>query len=162
MTTETKKQSQITLQIGVFQERQVVMMNFDMIRTFRGASWDTDFRCWCIPQEVFDLDRFILIIEPLADIDQSIFKSGKSLPDRGRAMTVQAKKKRSLPKYWLFEGINRKQYSASNIIKIVSRAAVWAGIEQRVTPHMLRALSPPTFWNRELISGTSRPCLATN
>lgn len=42
------------------------------------------------------------------------------------------------PNYWLFEGVNRKQYSATSIAKILKRAAAKAGIEKRVTPHMLR------------------------
>lgn len=42
------------------------------------------------------------------------------------------------PNYWLFEGVNRKQYSATSIAKILNRAAAKAGIEKRVTPHMLR------------------------
>ena len=42
------------------------------------------------------------------------------------------------PNYWLFEGPNRKKYSATSISKILHRAAQKAGIEMRVTPHMLR------------------------
>ena len=42
------------------------------------------------------------------------------------------------PNYWLFEGPNRKQYSATSISKILDRAAQKAGIEMKVTPHMLR------------------------
>ena len=42
------------------------------------------------------------------------------------------------PNYWLFEGVNRKRYSATSIVKIVRRAGERARIKQRVTPHMLR------------------------
>ena len=42
------------------------------------------------------------------------------------------------PKKWLFEGVKEKQYSPSSISKILSRAAKVAGIQKRVTPHMLR------------------------
>jgi len=42
------------------------------------------------------------------------------------------------PNYWLFEGINRKPYSATSIARILDKASRNAGIEQRVTPHMLR------------------------
>lgn len=42
------------------------------------------------------------------------------------------------PNYWLFEGVNRKQYSATSIAKVLKRAAANAGIQKRVTPHMLR------------------------
>jgi len=42
------------------------------------------------------------------------------------------------PNYWLFEGVNRNQYSATSIAKVLQRAAKKAGIEKRITPHMLR------------------------
>ena len=42
------------------------------------------------------------------------------------------------PNYWLFEGVNRNQYSATSIAKILKRAAIKAGLDKRVTPHMLR------------------------
>ncbi len=42
------------------------------------------------------------------------------------------------PNYWLFEGVNRNQYSATSIAKILKRAAAKAGVEKNVTPHMLR------------------------
>ena len=42
------------------------------------------------------------------------------------------------PNYWLFEGINRKQYSGTSIAKILKKGARLAGIERRITPHMLR------------------------
>jgi len=45
---------------------------------------------------------------------------------------------RCRPNYWLFEGMNRKQYSAASIASIIDRAAKNAGIDKKVTPHMLR------------------------
>lgn len=42
------------------------------------------------------------------------------------------------PKTFLFEGKDDKPYSATSITKIVKRAAKWAGVRKRVTPHMLR------------------------
>ncbi len=42
------------------------------------------------------------------------------------------------PNYWLFEGVDRKQYSATSIARILDRAVQKAGIERKVTPHMLR------------------------
>lgn len=42
------------------------------------------------------------------------------------------------PNYWLFEGVNRNQYSATSIAKILQRGAIKAGISMKVTPHMLR------------------------
>lgn len=42
------------------------------------------------------------------------------------------------PKEYLFEGPVGGPYSGSSVMKIVHRAARWAGIRKRVTPHMLR------------------------
>ena len=42
------------------------------------------------------------------------------------------------PNYWLFEGVNRNRYSATSIAKILQRGAKKAGIERKVTPHILR------------------------
>jgi integrase/recombinase XerD len=42
------------------------------------------------------------------------------------------------PNYWLFEGVNRNQYSATSIAKVLQRGAKNAGVEKKVTPHMLR------------------------
>lgn len=42
------------------------------------------------------------------------------------------------PKTFLFEGPHGTEYSATSIRKIVSRAALSAGIRKKVTPHMLR------------------------
>ncbi len=42
------------------------------------------------------------------------------------------------PNYWLFEGANRKQYSASSVRNVVKNAVKRAGIKQNITPHMLR------------------------
>jgi site-specific recombinase XerD len=42
------------------------------------------------------------------------------------------------PNYWLIEGPNRKKYSATSVLKILKKAARKAGINRRVTPHMLR------------------------
>ena len=42
------------------------------------------------------------------------------------------------PNYWLFEGVNRKRYSATSIARILDKASKRAGIEMKVTPHMLR------------------------
>jgi integrase/recombinase XerD len=42
------------------------------------------------------------------------------------------------PNYWLFEGVDRRQYSATSIARIVENAGKRAGIERKVTPHILR------------------------
>jgi site-specific recombinase XerD len=42
------------------------------------------------------------------------------------------------PKKYLFEGEKEQRYSATSVVKIVSRAAKKAGIQKKVTPHTLR------------------------
>lgn len=54
------------------------------------------------------------------------------------SITLKRYLQESKPNYWLFEGVNRKQYSATSIAKILKRGAIKAGIEKKVTPHMLR------------------------
>lgn len=71
-------------------------------------------------------------------------RGGKGKKDRisvlSDSMAIVIKKYLEMhkPNYWLFEGPNRKQYSATSISKILDRAAQKAGIEMKVTPHMLR------------------------
>lgn len=42
------------------------------------------------------------------------------------------------PNYWLFEGPNRNKYSSSSIARVLNATVRKAGIQKRVTPHMLR------------------------
>lgn len=42
------------------------------------------------------------------------------------------------PNYWLIEGEGRQKYSETSVLKIVKRSGKQAGIEVKVTPHMLR------------------------
>ncbi|HUS86467.1 MAG TPA: site-specific integrase [Bacteroidales bacterium] len=42
------------------------------------------------------------------------------------------------PSEWLFEGRPGNQYSAESVVKVVRNAAMRAGINKRVTPHVLR------------------------
>ncbi|MFC5194759.1 tyrosine-type recombinase/integrase [Bizionia hallyeonensis] len=42
------------------------------------------------------------------------------------------------PQEYLFEGIKNKQYSTGSVGKIISAAAIKAGIRKHVTPHTLR------------------------
>ena len=42
------------------------------------------------------------------------------------------------PNYWLFEGPEGKQYSASSIRKILHRSVVKANIRKKITVHTLR------------------------
>ena len=42
------------------------------------------------------------------------------------------------PKYWLFESPDKKKYSTSSISRALDKAVFQAGLNKRVTPHMLR------------------------
>ncbi len=42
------------------------------------------------------------------------------------------------PNYWMFEGAERGQYTASSIGRLLHSAVEKAGIDKRITPHMLR------------------------
>jgi integrase/recombinase XerD len=59
------------------------------------------------------------------------------------------------PKQWLFEGRNGKQYSARSTGHIVTRAALKAKIDKRVSPHILRH----TFATHLMDSGVPLPVI---
>lgn len=42
------------------------------------------------------------------------------------------------PKHWMFEGPNGKQYTGVSVGKIVTNAAIKAGIKTKMSPHVLR------------------------
>ena len=42
------------------------------------------------------------------------------------------------PRSYLFEGPRGRPYSASSVLKVIANAAVKAGVQKKVTPHMLR------------------------
>jgi integrase/recombinase XerD len=83
-------------------------------------------------QDVF-FDKMILFI-----------KAGKNKKDRTTilsemaAIVLQRYLEKYKPNYWMFEGSNRNQYSATSIGNILKRSAKKAGINRTVTPHMLR------------------------
>ena len=71
-------------------------------------------------------------------------RQGKGRKDR---MTILSKQlltdlrlyyKLYKPTQYLFQGQQREQYSGTSVAKVVRRAAQRAGIQRRVTPHMLR------------------------
>lgn len=71
-------------------------------------------------------------------------KSGKGKKDRtsilSDSLTIVLEKylRQYKPNYYLFEGKNRAKYSPTSILRIVVNAGKLAGINKRVTPHMLR------------------------
>lgn len=83
-------------------------------------------------QDVF-FDRKIIFI-----------RGAKGKKDRtsvlAESLTITLKKylQEYRPNYWLFEGVNRNRYSATSIGKILNKGAKKAGLEKKVTPHMLR------------------------
>lgn len=94
------------------------------------------------------LRRAELINLKINDIDSDRMfikvRSGKGKKDRlttlSHSLLADLRKYYKLykPKTYLFEGPSGTEYSATSVRKIVSRAAIAAGIRKRVTPHMLR------------------------
>lgn len=94
------------------------------------------------------LRRSELIGLEITDIDSNrmllIIRSGKGKKDRVSLLSEKTLEllrqyyQKYRPSKFLFEGQNKEQYSASSIRKILSNAALKAGIRRRVTPHMLR------------------------
>lgn len=94
------------------------------------------------------LRRAELIDLKLIDIDSKRMvinvRNGKGNKDR---ITILSKNlllnlriyfKEYRPKVYLFEGVKENQYSAESVLKIVNRAGKRAGIQKKVSPHMLR------------------------
>ena len=65
-------------------------------------------------------------------------KDRTSILSESLAIVIKRYLKEYKPNYWLFEGQARKQYSATSIAKILDNASRRAGIEKKVTPHVLR------------------------
>ena len=83
-------------------------------------------------QDIF-FERMVIFIR-----DSKGNKDRNTILSHKMAQLLQNYLKEFKPNYWLFEGANRRQYSATSIAKILKRAAIKAGIERKVTPHMLR------------------------
>lgn len=84
----------------------------------------------------------------IRDIDsermQIRIRQGKGHKDRQSILSHKTLKllreyyRHDKPNYWLFEGWNRKRYSASSIRNILKRSCAKTGIEKAVTVHSLR------------------------
>ncbi|MEO0570876.1 MAG: site-specific tyrosine recombinase/integron integrase [Bacteroidota bacterium] len=94
------------------------------------------------------LRRSELLNLKLGDIDGKrmliAIKDAKGNKDRMTVLSTSMLKelrsyyKEFKPKAYLFEGPGNRPYSASSLLRIISNAAQKAGIEKKVTPHMLR------------------------
>ena len=85
-----------------------------------------------------------LIIKDIDFNKKIIFvRAGKGKKDRTTiladhaALVLNRYLKIFRPNYWLFEGINRKQYSPTSIASILKNASIKAGLNKIVRPHML-------------------------
>ena len=80
------------------------------------------------------------------DFDKSIIfiRGAKGKKDRitllsdANARLLKVYLEQYRPKYWMFEGPERKKYSTSSISRGLNKAVAMAGLNKRVTPHMLR------------------------
>ncbi|HKI79736.1 MAG TPA: tyrosine-type recombinase/integrase [Ignavibacteriaceae bacterium] len=61
-----------------------------------------------------------------------------SLLSKNTLMLLRDYYKEYKPQTFLFEGQNGRKYSATSVANILKRAAKKAGIQKKVTPHMLR------------------------
>ncbi len=61
-----------------------------------------------------------------------------SILSEANANVLKTYIKKFKPNYWLFEGQSRNKYSTTSISRILQKAVKNAGIDKRVTPHMLR------------------------
>lgn len=94
------------------------------------------------------LRRSELLNLKLEDIDSKrmliLIKNSKGNKDRMTILSPTLLKELRLyykayrPKTYLFEGPKQKAYTASSVLKLISMAAKRAGINKKVTPHMLR------------------------
>ena len=71
-------------------------------------------------------------------------RGGKGKKDRttilaeSTAILLKEYMKEYKPNYWMFEGVNRKQYSRSSVNNVIKASAEKAGIGQRISSHVLR------------------------
>ena len=94
------------------------------------------------------LRRGELINMRIADVDfdrrQVMIRAAKGNKDRISmlseriALALHKYIKEYQPVYWMFEGVQRKQYSGTAISTIVREAAKKAGIKKKITTHSLR------------------------
>ena len=85
--------------------------------------------------KITDIDskrRLIKVVQGKGNKDRFTLLSGHVLAE------LRQYYREYRPATHLFEGPKGQRYSGSSVVKIVARAARWAGIQKRVTPHMLR------------------------
>jgi len=84
-------------------------------------------------KEDVDFDKRIIYIRGAKGRKDRI-----SILSEATAILLETYMKSYSPNYWMFEGSDRKQYSAWSINRVVNEVAAKARINKRVTPHMLR------------------------
>ncbi len=124
-----------------------VLSKEEIVRMIR-ATKNPKHRCMLSLLYSAGLRRGELLSLKVTDIDSQrmliMIKQGKGGKDRVTLLAKQVLNELRVyyfqhrPKEYLFEGPEGRPYSGSSVMKIVHRAARWAGIRRRVTPHMLR------------------------
>ncbi|WP_339634496.1 site-specific tyrosine recombinase/integron integrase [Bizionia echini] len=125
-----------------------VVLSKDQIKLLIDSTNNLKHKCIVSLLYSSGLRRSELLNLKINDIDSSRMlihvTDAKGNKDRYTILSINALKdlreyyKQWKPQEYLFEGIKNKQYSTGSVGKIISAAAIKAGIRKHVTPHTLR------------------------